>query len=102
MFGFGCPCMLGLCPSDLALHMTPSIISNKEINNIMKIVKFLEESGLLTKGISKAVKNEAKEHKEAFLRMLLGILGASLVGNILAGKGVLRAGEATIRGGQNF
>ena len=56
----------------------------------------------MTKGICKGIKNEAKENKGGFLGMLLGILGASLVGNILAGKGVLRAGEGTIRGGQNF
>ena len=50
-------------PSDLALHMTTLIISNEEMNNIMKIVKSLEESSLLTKGVSETIKNEAKEQK---------------------------------------
>ena len=45
------------------------------------------------------IKNEAKEKKDRFLGMLLGILGASLSGNIIAGKGVLRAGERTYRVG---
>ena len=50
-------------PSDLALRMTTLIISNEEMNNIMKIVKSLEESSLLTKGVSETIKNEAKEQK---------------------------------------
>ena len=59
----------------------------------MKIVKFLEDSDLLLKGVSKTVQNEAKEQKGGFLSMLLGTLGASLLGNILAGKGINRAGK---------
>ena len=64
---------------------------------------------LLIKGVSEKVKNEAKKRKERFLRMLLGTLGANLLGNlltgkevILAGEGTIRAGEGTIRSGQNF
>ena len=75
----------------------------------MKIIKSLEESGLLIKGVSKAIKNEAKEQKGGFLRMLLGTLGASLWGNLLAGKSTIRAGknktragEETVRVGQDF
>ena len=57
------------------------IISNEENNNIMKIIKSLEESVLLLRGVSKTIKNEAKEQEGEFLRMLLDALGASLLGN---------------------
>ena len=56
------------------------------MNDIMKIVKSLEETGLLIKGVRKGVKTEAKEQKGEFLRMLLGTLGASLLGNLLTAK----------------
>ena len=52
------------------------------MNDILKIVKSLEESGLLIKGVSETIKNEAKEEKGGFLKMLLGILGASLLENL--------------------
>ena len=68
----------------------------------MKIVKLLEQSGLLIKGISEAIKNEAKEQKGGFLSMLLGTLAASMLGSALTGKGVIRAGGGTIRAGENF
>ena len=58
------------------------------MEEIMKIVKSLEDSGILLKGVSKTVQNEVKELKGGFLGMLLGTLGASLLGNILAGKGI--------------
>ena len=58
------------------------IISNNEINNIIKIVKSLEDSGLLLKGVTETVQNEVKEQKGGFLSMLLGTLGASLLGNL--------------------
>ena len=74
------------------------------MNDIMKIAKSLEDSGLLIKVISKTIKVEAKEQKDRFLSRLLGTLGASLLGNMLAGKrvtrrheGVTRVGEGTIR-----
>ena len=73
--------------------MTTLIISNEKMSYIMKIIKSLEESGLLIKGVSEASKNEAKEQKGGFLSVLLGTLGASLLGNLLAGKGTIRAGE---------
>ena len=60
---------------------------------IIKIVKSLEDSGLLLRGVSKTVQNKAKEQKRGFLSMLLGTLGASLLGNILVGKGINRAGK---------
>ena len=64
------------------------IISNDEINDIIKIVKSLEDSGLLLKGVAETVQNEVKEQKGGLLSMLLGTLGASLLGNIVTGKGV--------------
>ena len=67
---------------------TTLIILNEEMNDIIKTVKFLEESGLLIKFVNKTIKNEAKEQKEGFVGMLLGTLGASLLGNLLTGKGV--------------
>ena len=68
----------------------------------MKRVMFLEESGLLIKYVSKKIKNEAKEQKEGLLSMLLGTLGANLLGNLLAGKGINRADEGVIRADENF
>ena len=78
---------------------TTLIISNNEIEDIIKIVKSLEDSGLLLKGVTETVQNEVKEQKGGFLSMLLGTLGASLLGNILAGKGINRVGERVIRAG---
>ena len=73
---------------------TTLMISNNEMNDIIKIVKSLEDSGVLLKGISKTIQHEAKEQKGGFLSMLLGTLSASLLGNLLSGgKGVIRAGE---------
>ena len=85
---------------------------------ILWIVKSLEESGLLIKGVNKTVKNEAKEQKGEFLGMLLGTLGAGLLGNLLTGKGAIatsqgqstiraaedtfRAAEGSVRAGQHF
>ena len=78
---------------------TTLIISNDDMQDIFNMVKSLEDSGLLLDGITKTVKNEVKEQKGGFLSMLLGTLGASLSGNMLAGKGIIRAGEGTIRAG---
>ena len=64
------------------------IISNDEMEDNIKIVKYLDSS-LLLKGVSETVQNEAKEQKEGFLSMLLGTLGASLLGNIWTGRGVI-------------
>ena len=74
-------------------NTTTLIISNDEINDIIKIVKSLEDSGLLLKGVTETVQNEVKEQKGGFLSMLLGTLGASLSGNLLTGKGIYRAGK---------
>ena len=72
---------------------TTLIISNEEMNDIMKIVQALEDSNILLKGVTKTIKNETKERKGGFLSMLLGTLGANLLGNLLAGKGIVRAGS---------
>ena len=69
------------------------------MEDIVKIVKSLEDSGLSLKGVSETIQNETEEHKGGFLSMLLGTLGASLLGNTLAGKGINRAGEAFMRTG---
>ena len=85
--------ILGSC------HNTTLVISNDEMKDILKIVKSLENSGLLLKGVSETIKDEAKEQKGGFLSMLLGTLDAGLLGNILAEKGVIGAGEGTARVG---
>ena len=81
---------------------TALITSNEEMEDIMKIVESLEESGLLIKVISETIKTEAKEQKGGFLSLLSGTLATSVLGNALAGKGVIRTGEGVIRTGQNF
>ena len=82
---------------------TTLIISNDEMDDILKIVKSLEDSNVLLKGVSETIQHEAKEQRGGFLSMLLGTLGASLLDDILSkglsGKGVIRAGEGTIRAG---
>ena len=76
---------------------TTLLIWNNEMEYAIKIVKYLEDSGLLLKGVSETIQNEAKEQKVGYLSMLLGTLSASLFGNILAGKGMNRAVEGFIR-----
>ena len=113
---------------DLArvLSFAYNIISNKKMNDVIKIIKSLEEPGLLIKDVSEKIENKAKEQKGGFFGMLLGTLGASLLGNLLTGKeviwtsqgrkgsetlatwanipgrGTIRAGEGRIRAGQDF
>ena len=90
------------------LGTTTLIISNDEMKYIIKIVKSLEESGLLLKEVSEKFLNKAKKQQGGFLSMLLGTVGASLYGNILAGKGAIatrqrrrisRAGERIVQAG---
>ena len=69
------------------------------MKDIIEIVKSLENSGLLLKGVSKTIQHEAKEQIGGFLSMLLSTLGTSLLRNILAGKGINRAGVGTVRAG---
>ena len=82
---------------------TTLIISNDDMQDLLKIVKSLEDSGILFNRITETVKNEVKEQKGRFLSMLLGAVGASLLGDLLtknlSGRGVIRAGEGTIRAG---
>ena len=103
--------------------VTTLIISNEEMNDIMKIVTSHKKIGLLIKGVSETIKK--KEQKGGFLSMLLGTLGARLLGNLLtgtgaiatsqgheanmprrgtirAGEGTFRAGEGTVKAGQYF
>ena len=94
--------------TDAAIHkkmfgsgVTILIISNEEMNDVMKVIKSLEESGLLIKGVSETIKNETNEQKGGFLSMLLGTLGASLLGNLLTRKGTIRAGKQ-VTAGQDF
>ena len=84
------------------------IVSNEEINDIMKLIQSFKESGLLIKGISETTKNEAKEQKGRLLSVLLGTLGVGLLGNLLtdkgttgASEGTIRTGKGTIRGGED-
>ena len=70
------------------------------MEDLIKIVTSLEDSGLLLKGVTKSVQNEVKEQNGGFLSALLGTLGASLLGNLLAGKGINRAGEGIVRAGE--
>ena len=81
---------------------TKLIISNNEIEDLIKIVKSLEDSGLLLKGVLESVQNEIKEQKDRFLSMLLGTLGASLLGNLLTGKGVNKKGRGIYRAGERI
>ena len=98
--------LLGLtaaAATDAAIHkkmfgssVTTLLISIEETNDIMKIVKSLEESGLLIKWVIETIKNEAKIQKGRFLNMFLGTLGASLLGNLLTSKGIIRAGKGEV------
>ena len=81
--------ILGLCNTTL-------MISNDELKDIIRTVKYLEDSSLLFKEVSETIQNEAKEQRGGFLSMLLGTLGASLLGDILTGTGTNRAGKGVM------
>ena len=66
----------------------------------MKIIEALEHSDILLKGVTKTIENETKEQRGGLLSMLLGTLGASLLGNLLSGKGMMRPGEGIVRAGE--
>ena len=70
---------------------TTLIISNEEMNDIIKIIQALEDSNILLKGVTKTIRNETKEQKWGFLSMLLGTSGASFLGNLLTGKGIFKS-----------
>ena len=81
---------------------TTPIISNNDLEDLIKIVKSLEDLGLLLKGVTESVQNEMKEQKARFLSMLLGTLGASLLGNLLSGKGINKKGKGIHRAGEGI
>ena len=85
-------------------NTTTLIISNDEMEDIIKIVKLLEDSGLLLKGASETIQNEAKEQRRGLLSVLLGTLGASLLRNVLAGKGAIETsqGRGINRAGEGY
>ena len=76
------------------------LIIEQEDMNIINIIETLENSGILLKGVTKTIEFETKKQRGGFLSMLLGTLGASLLGNLLSGKGLARAGEAIVRAGE--
>ena len=76
------------------------IIEQEDMNDIIKIIEALENSGILLKVVTETIENETKEQRGRFLSMLLGTLGASLLGNLLSGKGLTRAGEGIVRAGE--
>ena len=76
------------------------IIEEEDMQDIIKIIKELENSDISLKGVSKTIENEVKEQRGGFLSMLLGTLGASLLGNSLTGKGIIRAGDGIVRAGE--
>ena len=77
---------------------TTLIILNEELNDLIKIIQALENSNILLKGVTKTIKNETKEQKGGFLSMLSGTLGANLLGNLLKGKGIVRADSRNKKG----
>ena len=79
------------------------IIEKEDMNDIMKIIEALENSGIWLKGVTKTIENETKEQRGGFLGMLLGTLGASLLGNLLTGgKSMMRAGDGIVRAGNGI
>ena len=76
------------------------IIEEEDMQDIIKIIKKLENSDILLKGVSKTIENEIKEQRGGFLSMLLGTLGASLLGNLLTGTGIMTAGNGIVRAGE--
>ena len=86
----------------LYFSCTTLLSSNEEMYDIMKIVKSLEEFGLLVKGLSDTIQNEANELKDGFLSIILAAWGSSLLGNLLIGKDTIRASDDKIKVGQDF
>ena len=76
------------------------IIEQEDMNDIIKIIEALENFGILLKRVTKTIENETKKQRGGFLSMLLGALGASLLGNLLTGKGMMRAGKGIVRAGE--
>ena len=94
---------------DAAIHRktlgsatTTLLISKEEMNDIMKIIQALEDSNILLKGVTKTIKNKTKEQKGGFLSMLWSTLGGSVLENLLAGKGIVRAGSGNKKSSLGF
>ena len=94
----GCLLVFAYFEKNYRLIAADLIISNEKMNDIMKITQALEDSNILLKGVTKTIENETKEQKGGFLSMLLGTLGASLLGNLLTGKGIVRVGSGNNKG----
>ena len=92
----------GIHKTMLGSGNTTLIISDKDMEDLIKIVKSLEDSRLLLKGVTESLQNEVKEQKGGFLSMLLGTLGARLLGNLLTGKGVFHAGKGVNKKGKGI
>ena len=98
---------LGLTAADAAIQKkiyglgtTTFVFSNEDLNDIMKILKYLEGSDLFIKGVTETVENEVKVQKRGFLGMLAATLGASLLENMLSGREVVRSGDRVIQAGE--
>ena len=76
------------------------IIEEEDMQDIIKIIKELENSEILLKGVSKTIENEIEEQRGEFLSILLGTLGSNFLGNLLTGKGIMRAGDGIVRAGE--
>ena len=94
--------MYGSGNKTLIISLIFSIISNNDLNDLIKIVAALEERDILLKGTTKTTKNNTKKQEGGFLSMLIGTLGASLLGNLLTGKGLYRTGKGMYRTGQGL
>ena len=101
--------LLGMTASAVAINaeiqrkihgsgITTLIISNEEMKDIMQVTQALQDSNTLLKGITKTIENETKEREGRFLGMLLGTLRASLLGNMLVGNGISKAGHGNQEG----
>ena len=82
--------------------MTTLIISNNDMDDLIKTITTLEEHDILLKGTSKTIKNETNEQRGGFLSMLLGTLGASLLGNLLTRRELYKTGQGMRRTGQGL
>ena len=92
----------GIHKKMLGSGATTLIISNKEMKDIMKIVKSFKDSSLLIKIFTQTTENETKEQRDGFVGRLLGTVGASLLGNTFVGKGVIRASDGVRTVGEDF
>ena len=82
--------------------MTTLVISNDDLDDLIKIITALEEYDILLKGTTQTIENETKKQEGEFLSVLLGTLGASLLGNLLTGKGLYRNGNGMYRSGNGM